>query len=78
MADNNFKEYTGVSRAAFDQVRREQGKDSDSFNIEKSGVTLLVEYTETTQTVKMTITNKPSFIPDSMIWAVVDETVKKG
>jgi hypothetical protein len=83
MADN-CKEYPGISREAVNKFREQSEKSGqplppgDSYTIEKSGVKLSVEYLESAQMLKMCILEKPGFIPDSMVWAVVDDQVKRG
>jgi len=84
MADNNCKEYAGMSREAVNKLREQSQKSGqplppgDSYVIEKSGVKLSVEYMEAAQTLKMCILEKPGFIPDSMVWAVVDDQMRRG
>jgi hypothetical protein len=83
MADN-CKEYIGVSRQALAKFREQSEKSGqplppgDSYVIEKSGIKLSVEYIEADQTLKMCILEKPGFIPDSMVWAVVDDQMRRG
>jgi len=83
MADN-CKEYPGITREALHKFREQSEKSGqplppgDSFVIEKSGVKLSVEYLEAAQTLKMCIVEKPGFIPDSMVWAIVDDQMRRG
>lgn len=84
MPDTNCKEYPGVPREAITKFREQAEKDGkplppgDSFVIEKSGVKLSVEYTESTQLLKLCIIEKPGFIPEAMVWAIVEEQMKRG
>ena len=81
---DNCKEYSGITRAAVGKLRDEAAKGGvtlpagDSFTLEKSGVKLSVEYTESAQTLKICIVEKPMFIPDTMVWGIVDDQVKRA
>ena len=81
--NSNCKDYTGVTREALDKWRAESAQrgevlpPGDSFTIQKSGVTLSIEYNETLATLKICIVEKPPFIPEAMVWAIVDSTVRK-
>jgi hypothetical protein len=83
MAENSCKEYTGVTRESITKWREQSARsgtplpDSDSFTVEKSGVKISVDYAESVSTVKICIVEKPSFIPDSMVWAIVDAQMKQ-
>ena len=81
---DNCKEYPGITRAAVDKFREQSEKSGqplppgDSYVIEKSGVKLSVTYNEAAQTLTACILEKPGFIPDSMVWAVVDDQMRRG
>jgi hypothetical protein len=81
---DNCKEYPGITREALHKFREHSEKSGqplppgDSFVIEKSGVKLSVEYLESSQSLKMCIVEKPGFIPDSMVWAIVDDQMRRG
>lgn len=84
MPDILCKEYSGVSREAVTKFREQAERDGkplppgDSFVIERSGVKLSVDYTETTQVLKLCIAEKPAFIPDAMVWAIIEDQMKRG
>ena len=81
---DNCKESPGITRESVNKFREQSEKSGqplppgDSFVIEKSGVKLSVEYIEATQTLKACILEKPGFIPDSMVWAVVDDQMRRA
>ncbi len=83
MAENSCKEYAGVTRESITKWREQSARsgtplpDTDSFTVEKSGVKISVDYVESVSTVKICIVEKPAFIPDSMVWAIVDAQMKQ-
>ncbi len=70
------RDFSPVSREKFDAFKKESGQTADSFVLERSGVRVSVEYTEGTQTMKITIVEKPPFIPDQMVWSFIEAAVK--
>ena len=80
---DNCKEYPGITREAVNKFREQSEKSGqplppgDSYVIEKSGVKLSVAYNESAQTLTACILEKPGFIPDSMVWAVVDDQMRR-
>ena len=84
MPETNCRDYTGVTRDAINRWREEAARSGtplppgDSFTIEKSGVTISANYNEGAQTATICIVDKPAFIPDSMVWSIVESkfTVK--
>lgn len=70
------KDFSPVPRDKFDKFKTENGQSADSFTVERSGVKVSVEYTEASQTVKITIVEKPAFIPDQMVWSFIEAAVK--
>jgi hypothetical protein len=82
MAELSCKDYTGVTRASINKWREESARsgvtlpEGDSFTVEKSGVKISVDYAESSGTVKVCIVEKPGFIPESMVWSIVDSQMK--
>ena len=84
MPETNCKDYSGVTRATLDRWREEAARAGaalpagDSFTFEKSGVTISAAYNEAAETVTICIVDKPAFIPDSMVWSIIESkfTVK--
>ena len=81
---DNCKEYPGITRERINKFRAETEKSGqplppgDSFVIEKSGVKISLEYSEAAQTLKVCILEKPGFIPDSMVWTIIDDQMRRG
>ena len=84
MPENNCKDYTGVTRATLERWRQEAARsgdplpDGDSFTFQKSGVTISASYNEAAETATICIVEKPAFIPESMVWSILESrfTVK--
>jgi hypothetical protein len=82
MPENNCKDYIGVTRAALDRWREDALRAGtplplgDSFTVEKSGVSISANYVESTETVTICIVNKPAFIPESMVWSIIESTFR--
>ena len=82
MADTTSKEYNGIPRTTIDRWREDAARtgaplpEGDRFTMAKSGVTISADYDEPSQTLKITIDDKPAFIPDSMVWSIIEATLK--
>ncbi|GEM_PF-1128214 len=80
----NCREFTGISRDAVNKFREQVEKagqplpPGDSYTIERSGVKLSVDYTEVSETLRLCIVEKPGFIPDSMVWSIVEDQMRRG
>ena len=77
MAD--FKYYDGITRAELNNLRRDLAKEGISVpegdDVEVQGlygVHLQATYDEGKETLKITITKKPFYIPESEVWKIVD------
>jgi hypothetical protein len=83
MPETNCKDYTSVTRVSLDRWREDAARagaplpPGDSFTIEKSGVTISAAYNEGAETVRICIVAKPAFIPDSMVWSIIESTFKR-
>jgi hypothetical protein len=81
MAD--YKYYGGITRHELKSLRTDLAKEGvsvpegDDVTVEgPHGIQLQALYDELKQTLKINITKKPFFIPDSMIWNIVDAGVE--
>jgi hypothetical protein len=81
MAD--YKYYGGITRQELKSLRTDLAKEGvsvpegDDVMVEgPHGIQLQASYDESKQTLKINITKKPFFIPDSMIWNIVDSGVE--
>lgn len=81
MAD--FKHYGGITRHELKSLRSDLAKEGvsvpegDNVTVEgPHGILLQASYDESKQTLKINIVKKPFFIPDSMIWNIVDAGVE--
>jgi hypothetical protein len=76
------KEYGGITRSTLDCLKQRfqsQGvapPEGDSGTIEQQGVRLSVTYVEAEQTLKFGLIEKPFFIPDDLVWTLLDNAVK--
>lgn len=81
MADG--KEYSGVTEAAMQCLRQglqELGvtvPDGNSGSISYQGVMLDINYAPDSQALSLKIQQKPAFIPESLIWQMLDARVQK-
>ncbi|MGH9942508.1 MAG: hypothetical protein ACRD9R_09175 [Pyrinomonadaceae bacterium] len=79
----NCKLYGGITRAELDHLRSDLAKegvmvpagDEVSF-AGQYGVELRVTYDEAKETLRVCITKRPFYIPESMIWGIVDAGVE--
>ena len=76
------KEYAGITRATMDCLKlRYQPQDMTSFDgdrgtLEHHGVRVSVAYIEAEQKLKIDIIEKPFFIPEDLVWTLLDNAVK--
>lgn len=75
----DFKHYGGIKRAELDNLRRDLAAEGvvvpvgDDVEIRAPfGVELRAVYDEAKETLKISITKKPFFVPESQIWKIVD------
>jgi len=74
------KQYTGIDRAELDSLRKDLARENvhvpDGDDVDVSGpfgIALRATYNEKNQILKICITKKPFFIPESKVWEIVDE-----
>jgi hypothetical protein len=79
------RSYPGFTRADVDKIRRELGKFGikipDGDDVEVSGplgVKMHVKYDEPSQTLDLTILDKPGFISEAQIWKVIESSAGKA
>lgn len=77
------KQYGGITREELKSLRRDLEKEGvsvpsgDNVTVTgQHGIELHVMYDEAKQTLKVCITKKPFFIPESMVWGIVDTGVE--
>ena len=75
----DYKYYGGITRAELDNLRRDLAgegitiPEGDSVPVKGPfGVELLAAYDEAKETLKISITKKPFYIPESQVWQIVD------
>lgn len=73
------KQYGGISRAELDNLREDLAKEGISIPpgddvpvIGPYGIQLRAIYSANKETLKICITKKPFYIPESEIWKIVD------
>lgn len=82
MPETNCKDYTGVTRETLNRWREDAARTGtplppgDNFTVSKSGVTISAAYDETTQTATVCIVDKPAFVPESMVWSIIEANLK--
>jgi hypothetical protein len=74
-----YKHYGGIKRGELAKLRKDLAKEGinvpagDDVNVEGPyGIELRATYNETKETLKISITKKPFYIPESEIWKIVD------
>ncbi|MBA2502898.1 MAG: hypothetical protein H0V27_08465 [Pyrinomonadaceae bacterium] len=79
----NCKLYGGITRAELDHLRGDLAKEGvtvpagDDVSVAGLyGVELRVTYDEAKETLRVCITKSPFYVPESMIWDVVDAGVE--
>ncbi len=76
------KEYVGIARTTLDCLKQRlqsQGVTppaGDSGTIEQQGVRLSVAYIEAEQKLQFGIVEKPFFIPEDLVWTLLDSAVR--
>lgn len=82
MADG--KEYSGVTEAGIQSLRQSLQElgitvpDGDSGTVTYQGVKLGIDYAQAEQKLSVKILEKPAFIPESLIWQMLDARVQKS
>lgn len=77
------KDYDGTSRDALNCIRKDlEGMgiilpEADSGTIEYQGVKLSITYNETDQKLAVKILQKPSFVPEVMLWQLLETKIQK-
>lgn len=76
---SKFKYYGGITRAELNNLREDLAKEGvivpegDDVQVKGPfGVELRATYNETKETLNISITKKPFYIPESEIWKIVD------
>ena len=81
MADG--KEYSGVTESALQSLRQNlqelgiTAPEGNSGTITYQGVKLAIDYSPASQNLSLRILEKPAFIPESLIWQMLDARVQK-
>ncbi|HEX5483905.1 MAG TPA: hypothetical protein VFZ08_14885 [Terriglobia bacterium] len=81
MADQ--KEYADVSRSVLECLKKDlqsmgiNPPEGDTGDIEYQGVKLSITYHESDQRLAIQVTNRPSFVPESLVWQLLDGRVQK-
>jgi hypothetical protein len=81
MADS--KDYTGIAQSTLDCLKtdlRSMGIDppeGDSGTIEYQGVKLSISYDAGGQKLSIQIVSKPLFVPESLVWQLLDGRIQK-
>lgn len=82
MADG--KEYSGVTEAGIQSLRQSLQElgitvpEGDSGVVTYQGVKLGIDYAQADQKLSLKILEKPAFIPESLIWQMLDARVQKA
>ncbi len=77
------KEYVGISRNTLECLKKDLQSmgitppAGDNGTIEYQGVQLSVTYTEAAEKLSIGILNRPSFVPESLVWQLLDARVQK-
>ena len=73
------KQYGGITRGELGKLRKDLAKEGieipegDSVSIKGPyGIELSADYNEAKETLKICITKKPFYIPESEVWKIVD------
>ncbi|MGH9397981.1 MAG: hypothetical protein ACRD18_14170 [Terriglobia bacterium] len=81
MADT--KEYQGITENGLGILKKDLQSmgitppDGDSGTIEYQGVKLGVDFVRVAQKLTIRILEKPSFVPESLVWQLLDGRVQK-
>lgn len=75
----DYKYYDGITRAELNNLRQDLAKEGiiipegDNVSIKGPfGVELQAIYDEAKESLKISITKKPFYIPESQVWQIVD------
>lgn len=77
------KEYGGTSRDTLNCIRKDlRGMginlpDGDNGTIDYQGVKLSVTYREAEQKLAVKILEKPAFVPEAMLWQLLEARIEK-
>ena len=77
------KEYGGTSRDILSCIRKDLAgmginlPEGDDGTIEYQGVKLSVTYFETDQKLSIKILAKPAFVPEAMLWQLLEARIQK-
>ncbi|MGH9453953.1 MAG: hypothetical protein ACRD2O_08290 [Terriglobia bacterium] len=77
------KEYDGTSRHTLNCIRKDlEGMginlpEGDTATIEYQGVKLAITYSEADQKLAVKILQKPSFVPEAMVWQLLEARIQK-
>ncbi len=79
----NCKLYGGITRIDLNNLRNDLEKEGvsippgdEAIVAGPHGITLQVTYEEARETLRVCITKKPFFIPESFIWGIIDTGVE--
>lgn len=79
----NCKQYGGINREELNSLRRDLEKEGVSIPPGNEatvagphGIEIHVTYDEAKETLKVCITKKPFFIPESMVWGIIDAAIE--
>jgi hypothetical protein len=81
MADS--KDYTGIAQSTLDCLKTDlrsmgiEPPQGDSGTIEYQGVKLSVSYSAADQKLVLQIISKPAFVPESLVWQLLDGRIQK-
>ncbi|MDE3181690.1 MAG: hypothetical protein KGM47_18745 [Acidobacteriota bacterium] len=83
MAASKEKEYEGVTQKALEALKKElqamgiTPPGGNTGTIEYQGVKLGVDFAAEAQKLTVRVLEKPSFVPESLIWQLLDSRVEK-
>lgn len=81
MADQ--KEYADIGRSVLECLKKDlqsmgiNPPEGDSGTIEYQGVKLTITYAEADQKLTIQIASKPAFVPESLVWQLLDGRIQK-
>lgn len=79
----SFKEYNGITEAGLGALKKDLESmgitppNGNSGTIEYQGVKLGVDFLPETQKLTIRVLEKPPFVPESLIWQLLDGRVQK-
>ncbi|MGH9358842.1 MAG: hypothetical protein ACRD22_05810 [Terriglobia bacterium] len=80
---SDVKEYSGVTERGLENLRRDLQSigitppQENSGTIEYQGVKLAINYGPADQKLTVRILEKPAFIPESLVWQMLDGRIQK-